>query len=463
MKLSTSQRRWLFCATLSVFLAATAAVLIDLLLIQWRPSLNFTQFYQESALSERSISTLSDTAGIISIASILSEDSPAAAPTGRLLRRFESTSSEYSGAKLEISYIDPRTNPRLAGQMAAHGAPGTGLLLRQAGRHVFIPEEALLDANNRFSPADAEEAITSGLTRLSRTDGIQIGWLTGHGEPSFESTDPLNGYSGLRRALENEGCILRELTLPTDGNHTTIPAEINVIVLTAPRYPLTKPEYTILSDWLDHGGRLFCILPAGATPGLDTLLESWGIRIGATPRTGISTTANGDSIATLLDKRHPITSELADKTSITFSMPKAVYPFTIRGITTTELVKLPVLPLTDTAKSTTPEEVTVLLAAERGSLVGTDLGFRPGRIVIAGDETFINNRYVLHHASANRDIAINTIRWLTGLSGSGARGASHVLTIGYDRPAWRKHFFVMGLLFPLAFCLFVKLSTWRIS
>lgn len=461
MKLSPKQWRWFVGAMICVSLAAIIAILIDLLLIQWRPSFDLKSLHHEANLSERSIATLADTAGTISIACILPSNSPAAAPTGRLLRRFEKASTENSGATIEISYIDPRTNPRLAGQMVAYGAPSVGILLRQAGRHVFIPEQALLDANKVFEPATAEEAIAAAFARLARTDGIRIGWLTGHGEPSFEDTDPFSGYSGFRRALENEGCVLQNLTLPTDVATAAIPTDISVIILTAPRYPLTPAERTILSDWLDHGGRLFCILPASNTSGIGPLLESWGLRMGATPRTGIATTASGASIATFLNETHPITNELAGKTTVTLNSPRALYAFDVRGIVATHLLQLPVTPL-ESPSNVSSEMATVLLAAERGSLVGADLGFRPGRIVVSGDESFINNRYVLTHASANRDLAINTIRWLTGLSGSGARGASQVLYVGYNRHAWLRLFLISGVLFPFIFCLIIKLLPGRI-
>jgi hypothetical protein len=122
---------------------------------------------------------------------------------------------------------------------------------------------------------------------------------------------------------------------------------------------------------------------------------------------------------------------------------------------------MPVVPL-ETPTDNGSEIATVLLAAERGSLVGADLGFRPGRIVVSGDESFINNRYVLTHASANRDLAINTIRWLTGLSGSGARGASQVLYVGYNRRAWFRLLLISGILFPFILCLIIKLLPGRI-
>lgn len=461
MKYSASQRRWLFCAILCAVLATTSAVLIDLLLTQWRPALSLNTYCTETALAERSRATLAETAGVISAVSLLPADSAAAVPAGQLLRRFEIASRELAGASIEIAYIDPRVFPQDAARMMASGAEGTGILLRQAGRNVFIPERALLATDGSYSPADAEEAIAAGFARLSRVDGVQIGWLTGHGEPDFTSADPLDGYSGFRRALENEGCKITSLQLPAEPQDNSIPPEISVLAIVAPRYPLTHAERIQLSDWLDRGGRILCFLPAGHDAGLTPLLEQWGIRLGSTPREGLTTTASGVAIAALLDKIHPVTAELAGNASVYFSAPRLLYPFEVRGIHATALVRLPIRPPHDLPNPGEPELGTAMLAAERGSIVSSDLGFRPGRMIVTGDATFISNRYLLNHASANRDLSVNAVRWLTGLSGSGARGASNVLLFNIDRQGWHMLFVIMGALVPFALCLIIRLLVWR--
>jgi hypothetical protein len=175
----------------------------------------------------------------------------------------------------------------------------------------------------------------------------------------------------------------------------------------------------------------------------------------------LTTTAGGASATDLLDKRHPVTNELAGAASVYFSAPRLLYPFDVRGIRTTDLVQLPLQPLYDRLVLGPPEMGTVILAAERGSTVADDLGFRPGRLLVVGDATFITNRYLLNHASANRDLAINTVRWLTGLSGSGARGATNVLSLDISQRHWHILYLVMGALLPLVFCIVIRLLLWR--
>ena len=295
---------------------------------------------------------------------------------------------------------------------------------------------------------------------MSRADGIQIGWLTGHGEADYRSTDPQSGHSGLRRALENDGCTLQNLTLNANGDVTEIPANIKVIAIVNPRYPITTAERALLSDWLDRGGRLICFLPAGDNAGLTALFEQWGLRIGEMPRLGTSLTAAGTTSSSLLDAMHPVTHDLAGKASVTFSAPKAIYPFDVRGIKGTPLVQLPVLAVPND-RTSGKEIATVVHAVERGSLVGADLGFRPGRMVLFGESAFAQNDRILNHASANRDLIVNAVRWLTGHAGSGARGPSHVMIIGQDLKSWRTVFLVLGGLIPLLFCLLIKILTWK--
>ncbi|MBR4945568.1 MAG: Gldg family protein, partial [Kiritimatiellae bacterium] len=364
------------------------------------------------------------------------------------------------GATLEISYIDPRTEPHTTAQLMASGAHGIGILVRQSGRNIFIPEAALVSESGVYDAAEAEEAIAAAFSRLSRADGIQVGWLTGHGEADYRSTDPQSGHSGLRRALENDGCTLQNLTLNTNGEITEIPADIKVIAIVNPRYPITTAERALLSDWLDRGGRLICFLPAGDNAGLTALFEQWGLRIGEMPRLGTSLTAAGTTSSSLLDAMHPVTHDLAGKASVTFSAPKAIYPFDVRGIKGTPLVQLPVLAVPND-RTSGKEVATVVHAVERGSLVGADLGFRPGRMVLFGESAFAQNDRILNHASANRDLIVNAVRWLTGHAGSGARGPSHVMIIGQDLKSWRTVFLVLGGLIPLLFCLLIKILTWK--
>lgn len=461
MRLSGTQRGWFLGAFCCVALAALAAILADALLAQWRPVADLSGLGAEAALSERAKAVLTDTAGTVSVTCVLPADSPAALPTGRLLRAFAQASRAVAGAALEIAYVDPRLEPAAAAQLMAQGAEGTGLLLRRAGRGVFVPERALLGEAGAYDPAEAESALVAALARLARADGVVVGWLMGHGEPSPGGTDPLDGFSGFRRTLENEGFRIRELTLDAAAPDAAIPAELGALVVMGPRYPVTAPERELLADWLERGGRLFLALPPSGDAGLGSLLGRWGIRVGTSPRRPVRQTEGGAGITGALSAEHPVTRELAGRAQQTFVAPRALSTAEVpRGVAVTPLARMGVRPLPD-GTARTNETVTVLLAAERGGAAGSDLAFRPGRLMVAGETAFAENRYVLNHATANRDLLSNALRWLTGLSGSGARGGAGVLRVGQDRRAWRTDFLIVALGVPFALCAFLWLLSRR--
>ncbi len=461
MKFSPSQRHWFIGATVCTILTVIVTILLDLLLAQWRPTVELGSYRTTATLSERSRATLTDTTGDITITCIFPTESPIALPVGRLVRIFKEVSQNLAGANLSILYVDPRIETHAAAQLMAQGANGPGLLFRQVARTVFIPEQALLSPEGNFDPSEAEAAITAAITRLSREDGITIGWLTGHGEPSFTSTDPQTGFSGLRRTLENEGCQLKEVAIDvTSPENAAIPKDINMLMIVNPRYPVSAMERAILSDWLDRGGRIFCALPHAGDAGLAPLLERWGMRMGTQPRHPLSRTEGDAGLTQKLSDKHIITRELAGQTSMIFRAPRALVLTPLRGITLTPLVEMDVNAL-PTAPSSTTETIAIMASAERGSRVGADLALRPGRLLVAGESGFAENHYVLNHASANRDLLVNAIRWLTGLSGSGAQSGSGIIRIPQDRTAWYKDLLITAFAVPFAICLIIGLLTRR--
>lgn len=459
MRLTGGQWRWFLGAGLCVALAAVAAVLADALLARLRPTVDLSAWGVGPTLSERGRATLTDTSGLIAVTCVLPAESPAALPVGRLLRAFAQASRDAAGATFAIDYVDPRMAVGAATRLMAQGAEGPGVLLRQAGRHAFVPESALLSPQGVYDPAEAESAVAAAIARLSRAEGLEVGWLTGHGEPAFDGTNPLSGFSGLRRALENEGCRLRPVTLDVAAEDGGLPASVGALMIVAPCYPVTSAERAFLLDWLDRGGRLFCALPGAGDAGLGPLLERWGIRFGTWPRVPAHRIEGDAGLTDLLAADHPVTRELAGKARLVFGAPRALVPEAVRGVSVTPLVRLEAAPIPGGAQ--TNQTVAVAVAAERGGRVGADLAFRPGRVVAVGEAAFAENRYVLNHATANRDLAVNAIRWLTGLSGSGARTGAGVLRVGGDAHAWRMDFLAVALGVPFALCLALWLLTRR--
>lgn len=482
MRLSKGQRKWFLGALVCVALAALAAILADTLLARLRPTLDLSAYCGEPTVSERGRTTLMETSGTLSVACVLPSESPAAAPVGQLLRKFAQVSREVAGATIELEYVDPREDAGTAARLMAQGANGPGLLFRQAGRRVFVPERDLLTAQGSvYDPVEAETAVTAALMRLS-AEGVTVGWLTegaAEGRPAYADTDPMDGFSGFRRALEREGIRIVPVSLQEARE---IPESVSALLIMGPRHDLSTAERARLAEWLDRGGRLLCALPPAGDLGLSPLLEEWGIRVEATPRVPSRNGADGTGLADRLTDNHPITRELTEGgAQVAFVAPRALRmtttdhgapaatpstdaTTTLRtgsvdhgSVTVTPLVSIDTLPT-----ETLPERVaTVMMAAESGSGMGADLAFHRGRVVVVGESGFATNRFTLGHASANRDLAVNAVRWLVELPGSGASSGAGVLRVGQDSRAWRLDFAIAVLFVPMTLCLLLWLATRR--
>ena len=113
----------------------------------------------------------------------------------------------------------------------------------------------------------AENALTSGIAKVTRTAAYQLYELTGHGETALSDdfTD----------TLSNAGVTVTSLNLTTAGS---IPADVSAVLINAPGADLTDAETTILKDYVANGGKLFVTTDfTTGTPNLDSVLADCGM------------------------------------------------------------------------------------------------------------------------------------------------------------------------------------------
>ena len=92
------------------------------------------------------------------------------------------------------------------------------------------------------------------------------------------------------------------------------------------------------------------------------------------------------------------------------------------------------------------------VAAEKGSMLKSDLAIRPARLVVIGDSTFFINRTLVSRANANKDFFLNAVAWLAGLDMSGAAGsADNVLSIRMDRYSRIRFLICSSAILPAVF------------
>jgi hypothetical protein len=82
--------------------------------------------------------------------------------------------------------------------------------------------------------------------------------------------------------------------------------------------------------------------------------------------------------------------------------------------------------------------VVVAAVAERGGLVSQDVAYKPTRICVIGDVDFVMNRALSGRTNANRDLFMNAVGWLAGVTmgSSSSIGGDATLATGFTRSEW---------------------------
>lgn len=186
----------------------------------------------------------------------------------RLLDRYAGESSHFSWQQR-----DPVLYPTFAQQY--DGASAGSVVLVSGDNNTVLSYNDMyemdLDAYYSTGSANysfqAENAITSGIAKVTRTTAYQLYELTGHGEAALTSdfTD----------TLDNAGVTVTELNLTTNGS---IPADASAVLINAPGADLTDAETSILKDYVENGGKLFVATDFTVdTPNLDSVLAACGL------------------------------------------------------------------------------------------------------------------------------------------------------------------------------------------
>ena len=161
----------------------------------------------------------------------------------------------FLSSKIQLSLVDPLTEPGLAARYA-----------------VRLDPTIVVARGDRFvqSTGVEEESITSAILAVTRERRKNILFLTGHGEKS-----PVRDFTGAARALEGLGFSVGELTLSQEGS---VPAGCDVLVVAGPEGALLPEEETALRAWLEGGGRLLAMTEPLSTSRLDGILQPWGLK-----------------------------------------------------------------------------------------------------------------------------------------------------------------------------------------
>lgn len=180
-----------------------------------------------------------------------------------------------------------------------------------------------------------EEKLTNELIKLSKDKSPVVCALTGHGERSFASGEA-EGYESLKKALNNQSYEVKDLNLVQENK---VPESCDALAIMGPNKPLLGPEISLISDYLDRGGRAVVLLDLDLkggeyTPELVKILEGWNVRAPARLIVDpLSRSFGMDAAAPVLasfSPAHPVTrdfrADIRFLTPFPFARPLEVLP-----------------------------------------------------------------------------------------------------------------------------------------
>ena len=170
-------------------------------------------------------------------------------------------SYSYVSKNFQCSFVDYRRRPEL---VKTFGISQTGprIVMQMGGKESRVK-------------GVAEQDLTNGLIKLTRTENPKIYFTIGHGERAIEDKTE-GGYSLTADSLINDGFRVASFNLMTEP----IPADAAVIIVAAPKKPLLPAEVNALREYLDKGGHVLAMAEPETNTGLADLVARFNIQMG---------------------------------------------------------------------------------------------------------------------------------------------------------------------------------------
>jgi len=313
--------------------------------------------------------------------------------------------SEYKNLSPHIKFqnVDPTEKPDVAKE---YGATRMGDVIIAAGaRHQ--PLEPGVDG------AYSEQDVTTTIMKVTRNSVKMVCFVTGHGEKSLDETGA-EGYSLADQGLKKEGYNTNSINLVKENG---VPASCDIVVIAGPKQGYFSQEASLVSKYLDAGGKLFIEVDPETDAKLDDIFKEWNINVGSNVVVDASGVGRlfgtGPGTPLVVDYgESPITKNLQG------------------GMTFFELART--VSIADKAKSD-PQAVELLKTSERsfwipklvrevqfdpktagplslGVAASQTVGDKSGRLVVIGNSAFAEDQWLgMQH---NGDLFFNTIDWL---------------------------------------------------
>ncbi len=309
--------------------------------------------------------------------------------------------------RVSLRYIDPNRDPALAKQFSVRNY-GT-VIVSMGDRHFE-------------AQSNDEQGVTNALIRVLKGTKT-VYFIQGHGEHDPDSADP-NGYSDLKKALQNENEDVKTLLL---AQSLQVPQDADILVIAGPQHDYLQQEVDAIQKYLTGGGRLMLMADPGVElPDLAKLVSDYNFTvqndlvIDQNPMAQIFGT-RPEMPLIIKYGSSPITQPL--------QRTMTLFPLT-RSFEVSKTYKAGVT--VDSLCETTPESFGVanftpamheirfrqgtdykgpLTVAVAADMSGSGEGKPDARLVALGSSLVASNRFL--NFQGNRDLILNMVDWLT--------------------------------------------------
>ncbi len=311
----------------------------------------------------------------------------------------------FSNDKFTYIFIDPESDP-VAAEQAQVTRDGTVVL-------------NMGDLNEPVSVV-SEQEITAGLVRLISPEERVVYFLIGHGEYSPDDTGD-RSYAQVKKTLESKNYQVRTLSLISTNQ---VPEDADVIIIAAPRKPVSQDEVDALSQYVSGGGALIVMeepvmmteFGEASDPLSEYLDQNWGILLGnnmvvdLTSNQPFAPYAAEYGSHVITQKLQQVTTQFPTTRSVTIEAqvdnvsPVELVLTASQSWAETDMVGLETNQIQFDQGIDLPGPVPIAAVAENFN--------QGGRLVVFGDADFAIDANFF--AYANGDLLINSIDWAAG-------------------------------------------------
>ncbi|MEC4895266.1 MAG: Gldg family protein [Oscillatoria sp. PMC 1051.18] len=190
-----------------------------------------------------------------------------------------------------------------------------------------------------LSPGEpiSEIELTNAIAKVQRDVLPKIYFIQGHGEPLLEAEQ--GGFSQAVASLEKSGYEVEPLNL---ASLAAVPEDAGVVAIAGAKRPLIPGEVSAIQTYLDNGGSAFLLIDPNTNPGLDSLLQEWGIVLDnriVIDASGTGSVLGFGPVTPLVRDygNHPIVADFANGISI-YPLARRIDTNQVVGITATPLI-----------------------------------------------------------------------------------------------------------------------------